>query len=126
MPVILLLDDTKEDRFFVTYNLRKLAPDAEIHEFSYVEDALAFLKSPNRPKIDLLLVDINMPRATGFEFAGTYLELYPELRGDARVYILTGSINPEDRARAEAHEAVRGFIEKPASPDALRNALDLA
>ena len=126
MPSILLLDDAKEDRFFVTYNLRKLAPDAQVHEFSYVEDALAFLRSPDRPKLDLLLVDINMPRANGFEFADAYLDLYPELRGDARVYIMTGSINPEDKARAEAHEAVRGYIEKPASQDALKKALALA
>lgn len=124
MPVILLLDDAKEDRFFIIHTIKRVSPNAKVHEFAYVADALAFLKSPDRPKLDLLLVDINMPRASGFDFVDAYTELYPELRGDAPVYILTGSINPKDRERAEAHPAIHGFIEKSKSNENLKQALE--
>ena len=61
----------------------------------------------------MLFIDINMPRMDGFEFADAYMELYPELRGGAPLYIVSSSLNPDDRARAEAHPAVSGYIEKP-------------
>ena len=119
MRTILLLDDSREDRFIVCFGLKEAVPDADIHEFAYAEEALAFLRSPKRPDFDLLLVDINMPRMTGFEFADAYLELYPELRGGAPVYIMSGSLNPDDAARAEAHPAIAGFIGKPLKGEAI-------
>ncbi len=84
---ILALDDSASDLFFLRRQLRKAAPDCELHEFKYAEDALRFLKSPDRPALDLVLVDINIPRTNGFDFVADFAALYPELRGDARVYV---------------------------------------
>lgn len=113
MQTILVLDDATEDRYFARRALKKALPDCEMHEFAYADDALGFLRSPERPKLDLVIVDINMPRMTGFEFAEAYADLYPELRGSAPLYIVTGSVDPEDEARAERLPGVSGFLEKP-------------
>lgn len=115
----MVLEDTSSDLFFLRRALSKSGSDVELHEFHYAEDALHFLKSPERPKLDLLLVDVNMPRMTGFEFADAYAALYPELRGNAPVYILSSSLDPQDKERAEAHPSISGFLEKPVAKDAI-------
>lgn len=110
---ILLIDDSEDDRFFLCYLMNRVSQNVKIIEYSYADEALAFLRSPDRPRIDALFVDINMPRVDGFEFVDRYHELYPELKGDALVYVLSGSINPADKRRSEQHEAVTGYLQKP-------------
>lgn len=123
MPEILILDDSTEDRFFIRRVLKKAAPDVKTHEFSYADQALSFLRSPGRPHVDLLLVDIDLPRMDGFEFANQFLQLYAELRGDAPLYVVSNSINPDDRSRVNAHPAIDGFIEKPVTVDDINRIL---
>ena len=61
----------------------------------------------------ILLVDINMPRLDGFQFADAYHALYPELKGHARLFVCSSSINPADRQRTDDHPVIDGFCEKP-------------
>lgn len=120
---ILALDDSTSDLFFLRRQMRKAAPDCEVHEFNYAEAALQFLKSPGRPALDLILVDINIPRNSGFSFVADFAALYPELKGDAQVYIMSSSLNPEDRARAEADAAIAGYLAKPITLDRVQAVL---
>ncbi len=110
---VLLVDDCDADRYFFKRNLKKVAPSAEVVEFIYAQDALKYLKSPGREQFDFVFVDINMPRLDGFEFADAYAALYPELRGHARMYICSSSINPADRLRTDEHPMIDGYCEKP-------------
>lgn len=123
MQNVLVLDDSEEDRFFARRALTKMYPDAVLHEFSYVEEALKFLRSPQRPLLDILLVDINMPRMDGFQFADAYKELYPELRGHAPVVITSSSLNPADQANAAQHPAIAGYVEKPLTRQGIEDLL---
>lgn len=116
----LIIDDLDSDRFFLRHQLRKVCPDCEIKEFAYAEDAMSFLKTPGRDAVDLIFVDINMPRMDGFKFADAFDELYAELKGKAQVYIISSSINPEDEMNAANHPAIAGFILKPTSTDMLQ------
>lgn len=117
MKSILLVEDSAADLFCYRRVLRKLMPTCELHEFVFAEDALEFLKRPDRPRFDLVLVDINMPRMDGFEFSDAYLELQSDARGSAPVYMISSSIDPEDQARADAHPAIAGFVQKPLTVD---------
>lgn len=116
---ILLVDDCDADRYFFKRNLRKVAPSAEVVEFTYAQDALTYLKTPGRKPVDFVFVDINMPRFDGFEFADAYAALYPELRGAARVFICSSSINPADRQRTDEHPVIESYCEKPVGRDFL-------
>lgn len=116
---ILIIDDADMERFFLRREIRKAELDLDLIEFTYAEEAIGYLRRPSRENVDLILVDINMPRMSGFEFSDAFHNLYPELKGDARLYMVSSSINPEDQQRAAEHPAVEGFLHKPVSRETL-------
>lgn len=120
---VALIEDRPEDRFFLGHTLRQVSADCQLVEFACAEDALDYLRTADRPKLDLILVDIAMPRMNGFEFADAYGELYPEFRGNAKVYMLSSSIDPVDRKAALSHPMISGFIEKPLQRELLSDLL---
>ena len=69
--------------------------------------------------VDLILLDINMPRLTGFEFLEAASERLGSDLGGIRVAMLTTSLDPVDKARALAHPAVTTFLNKPLRPEHL-------
>ncbi len=123
LGTVLLVDDCSAD----TYANRRLIGAAsmvrDIQECASADAALAYVRSPGRPHIDLILVDINMPRKSGFEFADDYHELPPLLKAGTLVVMLSASLNPKDQRRAESHPAIDGFMQKPVIVPELRNFL---
>ncbi|MBS1493727.1 MAG: response regulator [Bacteroidetes bacterium] len=60
----------------------------------------------------IILLDINMPIMTGWEFLEEYAKL-SQNETEVKVYILTSSVNYSDIERAKANEYVEDFISKP-------------
>ncbi len=116
---VVLIDDNEAHSFLHRCLLEDSGQAREITEFSYAEKALHFLKSPNRSPVDLVLIDINMPVMDGFEFADNFATLYPELVSATRLVMVSGSLNPDDRDRAEAHPAIHSYLVKPVDLDSL-------
>lgn len=82
--------------------------------FKKAEKALGYLeKEHNSDKEFLILLDINMPGLSGWEF----LDRLEEHQQKAKYHIImvTSSINKRDKIEAENYSIVRSFIEKPIS-----------
>ena len=118
---VLVVEDSQSDRFFMGLALEEAFPDCVVHEFAYANDALSFLRSPGRSAVDVIFVDINMPRMNGFEFVDAYRDLYKELRGNAKVFIVSSSVDPKDHNRVRDDDTIAGYIEKPVSAGDLRD-----
>ncbi|MEM6589294.1 MAG: response regulator [Pseudomonadota bacterium] len=121
MRQAVIIDDMDADRFFLRRQIQKALPDCDIKEFAYAADAMSYLKTPARDEIDVIFVDINMPRMDGFAFADAFQSLYAEIKGTTQLYIVSSSINPDDEQVAAKHPAISGFILKPTSADVLKN-----
>jgi CheY-like chemotaxis protein len=74
------------------------------------EEALDFLKENNSHKIDVALVDINMPKMNGFEFLTTVR--HNNDWKDLKCFMLTTSEEQLDKEVAAAL-GVSGYIVKP-------------
>lgn len=110
---IAIIEDSVEDTFFLKRILAKARPACQINTFKLAEEAIIYLKSPGRSALDVIFLDINMPRMTGFQFLDVYQELYPELKGNARIVMISHSIDPADQRKAQQHPNVHGYLSKP-------------
>lgn len=121
---VILVDDSDADNFLHRLIIEESGVARSVHDFLKGEDALEFLrKKESDPELPtLLLLDINMPTMSGWEF----LEAYEDIKApkDIVVVMLTTSLNPDDRERAEKIETVRAFINKPLDGDVLQDLQD--
>ncbi|UWR13261.1 response regulator [Sulfitobacter mediterraneus] len=113
----MIVDDEPFDQMMYERILKRSGLVDQVIGFQYAAEALDYLARPDRSKVDVIFLDINMPRMNGFEF----LEAANRDLGPAFVKVcvvmLTTSIAPEDRARAASYDAVRDFISKPLGKD---------
>ena len=65
-----------------------------------------------------------MPGMNGWEFLEAYSQLSDQQRGHIVVMMLTTSLNPDDKLRADNYQGVNGFLSKPLTKDLLKEILE--
>lgn len=70
---------------------------------------------------ELVLLDINMPYMSGFEFLDWYEST--GLQGQVKFAMFTSSGRTEDKHKAHSYTDVIGYIEKPLSKEKVENLL---
>lgn len=122
-PVILYVENDANDVILLRITFEKIdfpaqiipVPDGEKAQ-AYLDGLGAFEDRHQYPRPDLVLMDLKMPRVSGFEVT-RWIRAHPAL--DALpIVILTSSEHPEDRAAALAAGA-NGFCIKPVGLDEL-------
>ena len=73
---------------------------------------------------DLILLDINMPILNGWEFMVQYQKLSVEQKAKIVVVMLTTSLNPDDRSRAESIKDIKDFVSKPLDETTLKDIIE--
>ena len=98
------------------------SPDEfEIISFNKPVEGLEFLKvSLQQHKFQkiLILLDINMPLMSGWEFLVEYEHLFKD-QTDVKIYILTSSVSRVDIDKAGKNVNVEDFISKPLTPETI-------
>src|ERR1700749_2246245 len=62
---------------------------------------------------DVIFLDLNMPEFTGWEFLEEFNGIYKKMKKPVDVYIMSSSINPEDRKLVNKYDFVKAMISKP-------------
>jgi CheY-like chemotaxis protein len=65
----------------------------------------------------VLLLDLNMPVMSGWEFLELFDHLADEVKKVFKIYILSSSVDPRDKQRSYATKNVNAFIVKPLVKD---------
>ena len=110
---VMLVDDEEIDQKTYQRVLKRSGMVEEILIFTYATDALEYLKSNPEQTVDVIFLDINMPRMNGFEFLEAATKELGEAFARMVIVMLTTSIDPKDRKRAEDNPLVRDFLDKP-------------
>lgn len=104
----MVLDDDKIQHLLLRKRVNLISTDVELKSFEKATDALNFL---NENRVDMVLTDLNLGIMDGWEF----VEELDKVSYSGKLYLLTGSVVPEDRKRAESDPRITGFFEKPIS-----------
>lgn len=117
---LLLIDDNEDDLYLLCDTLSRGRQRVDTDSVQCGEDALALLHAGRNagatPWPDLVLLDINMPRMTGFDVLEA-IRRHPETR-HLPVVMFTTSDHPGDIQRAYASGA-NSYLCKPLDRDEL-------
>ena len=119
IQTLMILDDAQFDHKIYSRVIARSGIVENVISFYMAEDALAWLAEPGRPEVDVILLDINMPRMSGFEFLDAAIQRFGEDFAASVVVMLTTSLAPADIERAGTYAMVRDYINKPLQPEHL-------
>ncbi len=120
----MVVDDYEPDVRYAALMLKRSGRFTHVMSVAAADEALRLYESYQTARVDhpdafpplVMLLDINMPRMSGFEFLEAYQSLLPSLPEEARtaiVIMLSSSMNEADRSRADAFDVVHDFVTKP-------------
>lgn len=110
----ILIDDDPVSNMLAKNIIKRHLTSAEFTAFTNPIEAVVYLEKIAKPAF--VLLDINMPILSGWE-ALEKIEAFPKQTVDLlKIYIVSSSIDIDDRKRAAAHPLVLGYLEKPISP----------
>ncbi|MFD0964221.1 response regulator [Pseudofulvibacter geojedonensis] len=121
---IMLVDDDHTTNFYNEIMLKQNNVSKDIIIFQSGKEALEYLDTGNE-KVDLILLDINMPIMNGWQFLEQFNQLDEKKREAIIIVMLTSSINSDDRKRTEAFQSVKKFINKPLNKHSINEVLEV-
>jgi CheY-like chemotaxis protein len=111
---LIIVDDSKLARIVVGKAVNALQPEWARVEASNAEEAKSLIETQ---KVDLAILDYNMPGKNGLELAEELRGAYPQMP----IALATANVQDEVIARAKAASVT--FIPKPVTEDGLRGFL---
>ena len=116
---IFIIDDEEVSLFLTQRMLLHHFAGADIHPFLSAEEALNSLKETVAPP-RVILLDLNMPVMSGWDFLEEVGSLGEKFRKDCRIYVLTSSLDASDEEAIKGHPLVSNLMHKPIDTENIR------
>ena len=98
---IMIIDDDATSNMICKMIIKKVLPDIEVTDILHPQRGMDYIKDnfkENSLPICLLL-DINMPDWSGWDFLDHFIELPDYIKNKFTIYMLSSSVNKEDLQR---------------------------
>lgn len=115
------IDDDPVNNLICKLTIEMVATKPEVVTFTEGTRCLEYIQSTytaNNDRTDtILLLDLNMPVMSGWEFLELFDHLADEVKKVFKIYILSSSVDPRDKQRSYANKNVSAFMVKPLVKD---------
>ena len=119
----LIVDDDPQNNSLSRMAIRKVLGNVPVKDFEVPETGLEYIgkdfETGSSDEKTVLLLDINMPTMTGWEFLEEFDKLSENIKMQFQIFMLSSSVDPSDIERATSNPLVTDFIEKPLNKEDL-------
>jgi len=127
MPIrFIIIDNDPVNNLLCTLAIKDVADDIEIQAFDSPVKGFEYITTEylNTENLTVLLLDINMPTWSGWAFLDNFEKLDEKIKRQIKIYILSSSIDTNDKHRARENKNVVDYIEKPLSGKTVSSMLE--
>lgn len=117
-----IVDDYAFNSMIAEKMIKSIDADTEVKTFLYASEALEHVTN-NDISNAIILIDIQMPYMSGFQFLDAFEQLPEDKRNNYAIYIYSSTVNEADMKKASSYQSVRRFIPKPLTYDTLKTML---
>lgn len=119
---ILLVDDDQVSNFLTERIINEMGIAREVYSATNGKEALAFFDGGNTSQHempDLVLLDLNMPIMSGFDFIEAFQKLDFDGKENVMIIVVTSSNNSSDIERAKSL-GIKHYLVKPISLESVQ------
>ena len=120
-PRFIAIDDDPVNNLICKLTIEMVASAPEILTFTNAAEGFDYIQNQyaaNRDKTEtVLLLDINMPVMSGWEFLERFDNLGTDVKSLFKIFILSSSVDERDKQRSYANKNVNAFMVKPLVKD---------
>jgi CheY-like chemotaxis protein len=111
----IIVDNDPVNNLLCSLAIKDAAPDAEFLAFTDPLKAFDYVTAytEGNNAMNVLLLDINMPIWSGWDFADHFEKLDDKIKNSFKIYMLSSSVDNDDKLRALENKNVVDYIEKP-------------
>ena len=124
IPNFILFDDDPVNNTLCHITIRNVIKDAKIKTFTIPVKGFQYISTEfdsDHYKTTILFLDINMKGMTCWEFLDRFEKLEEKIKSKFKIFILSASLNPDDKERAADNKNVISYIEKPLTKEKISN-----
>jgi CheY-like chemotaxis protein len=118
--IITMIDD-EDVGHFIFQKVAQGIPGLQTAVFHNARTVIDLIRE-NKFSTDLILLDLNMPFMSGWDF----LDALEPLNIDKPVFIITSSNDRHDVEKSKGYKSVKGFYSKPISQSSLQTIVNVA
>ena len=127
MPIrFIIVDNDPVNNLLCALTIKDVTDEAEIQTFNFPVKAFEYITTGylNTENLTILLLDINMPIWSGWDFLDSFEMLDEKIKRQIKIYIISSSIDANDKHRARENKNVVDYIEKPLSEKTVSSMLE--
>ena len=109
-PKFIVVDDDPISNTICKLTLEMVLRNVDLESFTNPKEALSYISekcTASTSRRTILLLDINMPIMSGWEFLERFDAFHENVKTGIDVYILSSSVDPRDKDRSYANKNVR-------------------
>jgi CheY-like chemotaxis protein len=123
--IICIIDDEEINQFILTTIIKNLNSEIKILSFNNGEvalNSLTQLYDSKEDMPDIILLDINMPVMSGWQFMDEFVKL--QIGKKTAIYIVTSSSSLDDKKKAKTYSDISGYLTRPIEKNTLKEIIE--